>query len=317
MNLNILTNEEMLGVSAEWLENPQIVAELSKDPLGSAVHSKLQGAHHSVAEQTRLGAAIDAKLIELSGRLQTLDFLHDRNARALHNLLAALAEATGDADRAALYGELRALLFPEALRIVTRPYIHEAGAIVGLEHRVTPDVLRVLESIRVGERTLADIYKEWVQAGKDLGKTLQERARVQASIRRNGTEVATSRARQVRVRWIRAVRLLLDSIELLPLSAAARQALLAPLVQSIRQAIQRRAGTGAPPVPGDDVEPGTGPGIEPGMTPGMGDELGDDADSLDAASLAAELAELDELADIDELEDLIEIAAIEADPSIA
>jgi hypothetical protein len=303
MKLNILSNEEMLGVSAEWLKDPQILAELSKDPLGIAVLKKIKSAHGSVATQTKLRAEIDAKLTGLNKRLPELDFSHDRNARALHNLLAALAEATTDEERAELYNQLRALLFPEGLRIITRPYIHEAGAIVGLETRVTPEILRQLESIRVGDLTLADLYQRWVEAGKALGSALKERASVQASISGDGMHVSSGQARKVRVSWIRAVRLLLDLVELLPLSDQARQDLLAPLVRTINEAVLR-SGNGQSPVPADD-DVDADADIDPDADADMDDYLDEDGNILDAAGVAPEieaLAELDEVA---------------ADPSIA
>jgi hypothetical protein len=150
-------------------------------------------------------------------------------------------------------------------------YLEAAGAAVELEQRVTPDILRTLESICAGDQCLADLYRAWVQAGKELGRCVHERARLEASLGQGGSTTANTSSRKVRSGWIRAVRLLLDALDLLGLGAAAHEALLAPLRKAIQDARLRRASSQEPMSPpvADD------PGGDPGGDPEPGDDLAD------------------------------------------
>jgi hypothetical protein len=263
MNLHILTISVMIAITREWLANPLIVAEISKHPLGAAIWKEIARVHKLVSEFRQHRMSVETLLAKLTETVTALDFTHDRKSRALHTLLLGLADATNDPDLAKKLLELGALLFPHQLRINQMSYLDEAGAIVELEQRVTPEVIRTLESIRVGEQTLADVYREWVEAGHELGRKAQERARVEASITAQGSTAPKTQIRQVRAAWVRGVRLLLDTLDMLELSDATREALLAPLHKSIQDAMLRRS-QGSPIT---DAEPEFEPDVEPEATP--------------------------------------------------
>jgi hypothetical protein len=261
MNLNVLTVSVMVLITREWLANPVIVAELTKHPLGAAIWNEIARIHKRVSEFRQQRMAIEAVLAELTEKLTHHGDIHDRKARALHNLLLFMAEATNDPALARNLRELDALLFPDQLRIIHMSYFAEAGAIIELEQRVTPEILRTLESLRVGDQTLADIYREWVEAGHALGQCAQQRARVEASLSAHGSAAPQTRARKVRSAWIRGVRLLLDALDMLELSDATRERLLAPLQKGVRDAARRRDQNTEP-----DVEPEIQPDSKPADT---------------------------------------------------
>lgn len=250
MNLNVLSSEAMLGVSAEWLQNEELRRELEEHLLGKGVCAEIAKAHGHMAHQSRLRGEIERRIATLSTVLTSNYAIHGRKARALHLGLQALVVASDDPERTDRIEQLQRLLFPEELRIVTRPYMHVAGAAVALEQRVSADELRALEALRLGQESLADIYRDWVAAGKAIGKALHERSRLRASISRKGAQADKSNPRQARLRWIRAVRLMLDSLDLMPLSERGRELLLAPLVQFVKAAERRRANV----EPGDEPE---------------------------------------------------------------
>jgi hypothetical protein len=276
MNLSILTISVMVLITKEWLANPVIVAELTRHHLGAAIWKEIGRVHKLISEFRRQRMSVEALLAALTEKLTFLDELHDRKARSLHNLLLSLADATNNPAQARKLRDLDALLFPHQLRIVQMSYFDEAGAVIELEQRVTPEVMRTLESIRVGDQTLADVYREWVEAGHELGRLVQERARVEASLSVNGSTAPQTHVRQVRSAWIRGVRLLLDTLDMFELSDAARESILAPLEKSIHDAVLRR--NQGVPVAQPDIEPEPEPdidigdndidlAIEPGLAP--------------------------------------------------
>src|SRR5690606_29906935 len=115
-------------------------------------------------------------------------------------------------------------------------YVGQAGAIVDMERRVSADMLSTMASIRVGSQTLADLYQVWVSAGKVLGRRVQERATLQASLKPEGSNVPEVNASTQRFQWIRAVRMLLDAQDIIGMSKQARERLLAPLQSGIATA---------------------------------------------------------------------------------
>jgi hypothetical protein len=278
MNLNILAISVMVLITREWLANPVIVAELTRHHLGASIWKEIARAHKLISEFRQQRMSVEAALAKLTEKLTYLDDRHDRKARSLRTLLLALAEATNDPALARKLLDLDALLFPNQLRVIHMSYFAEAGSIIELEQRVTAETTNTLESIRVGDQTLADIYREWIEAGHELGRLAQERARIEASLSTSGSTAPQTRARKVRSAWIRTVRLLLASLDMLELSSAARESLLAPLEKSVQDAMLRRGQNGPGTNPDDmpdgepesepEGEPDTGPGDQPDIGPG-------------------------------------------------
>jgi hypothetical protein len=253
MNINILPTPAMIAISGEWLESPVIAMELCKRELGASLWKEIQAAHVLAVARSRERMAIEARITELIKLGVRFDDIHDDRAHVLYHLLLLLAAATRDAALAEFLRRVHALMFPHGLRIVHMSYLAEAGAAMELEVRVTPEILARLESVRVADQTLADIYRAWVEAGKELGRSAQERTRLERSLGMEGTTAPRTHARKVRSVWIRAVRLLLDALDLLDLSESTREQVLAPLERGIQTALARRAqGNGDID---DDIEP--------------------------------------------------------------
>jgi hypothetical protein len=293
LNTKVLQTRSMLNLSAVWLEDESMVAELGEHPLGAASCDHLRMAHEDLASQYSLKNLLTAELERLTEVLQVKDFHHDRKARALSGHLEALASGTDDAELASFYNEVRELLFPYGLRVVQFSYTEEAGALREIERAVTPELLRRLKGVRVGDATLADLYNDWVEVGKELGQLAQERARQQASLTRQGTAPAEVNSSHVRSGWIRAVRLLADALAVLPVSDEVREKFFAPLEACIAEALKRRqarAAGNAEPGAEPDTEPDTDTGTEPDTDTGAEPGLNADTGAAAAAPEAVEAA---------------------------
>lgn len=241
MNLNVLPTSVMIAITGKWLRDPALVREMLKRALGASIWKEIEAAYALIVERSRARMSIEAEVAQLVKLITRLDGIHDDRARVLYHLLLALADATRDAELAEFLRRVHALMFPHALRIVHMSYLAEAGEVAELEARMTPDILARLETVRVADQSLADIYREWVEAGKELGYKAQERTNLEASLGIQGTTAPQTSIRKVRGRWLRAVRLLIDALEFLDLPDDVRERLLAPLEQGISTALARRS----------------------------------------------------------------------------
>lgn len=284
MNLNALPSHSMTTISGGWLEHEDITAAVTAHPLGVSLWSELRRAHDRLVHQRNRRMAMQAELAGLIARITELCATHNRKARSLRNLITDLAEATDDPALGEFLASLDALLFPQRLRIVHMSYFEQAGAVLDLEQRMTPEILRRLETIHVADQSLADIYRAWVWAGTELGRLVQERARLEASLRRSGSAAPSTHARAARSTWIRRVTLFLDALDILELPDRVEEALLAPLEVGIAQALGRRARAS------EDTEPAVEPDIEPDREPDREQVAGPGIESSTAPLVAPDTA---------------------------
>lgn len=241
MNLSLLSTETMLAHSTEWLEQDELRALLEFDPLGQSILVKVAGAHDRLRKQQHQ-RTLTLRLVErLRDELEQLDATHDGAARAVYFALTALLHGLSGDERVAAFSQLRDTLFPEGLSVVNRSYLDEAGEAVELEERVTPEMLTLLASVPFADRTLADVYREWIAAGKAIGQHAQQRARIQASLSTDGTAAADIDVRSARRQWVATVVTFLRVLDLLDLPEKARETLVSPLQISVKAALASRS----------------------------------------------------------------------------
>jgi hypothetical protein len=255
MNLRALTTPTMLALSDGWLSDTETRDEISAHPLGAAAFGHLRETIQELTQQNHRCDGIAAEIARLTGELQTLGADHTRKARAFHNHLDALADATNDPERASHYRELKGFFLPQGLSITKRSYMEIAGATVEREQRAAPERMDQLENIRVGEYTLADVFRDWTAAGNAIGAHAQQRARLEASISRHGSVAAHASKARLRNKWIRALRLLIGAMEELPLSDRTRERFWAPLTKWLDA--RQQAGSSASSTPSMPSMPST------------------------------------------------------------
>ena len=264
MNLKALSINVMLAQSKRWLVDAGTRAPVEAHPLGAAALAEVQKAHDRLAMQSERRRQHELALAERTGRISGVSGRHDRKARALHAALQAAIEGTDDPVLARAYLELQQILFPEGLAIVARSYTYQAGAIEALERRITSDHLLRLAVIAVGDETLTDWYRAWVEAGHALGKLVTERDIMLKRAGRGGTVAMDLDLRAARTQWISTVRAFLAILDLIAIGQDTREALLSPLEACVAQA-QRYRGTPTSPAPD---APTDGDGAEaPGLAP--------------------------------------------------
>jgi hypothetical protein len=255
MNLKILPTNVMLAQSRRWLTEPELRDPLERHDLGAAMMREIRRAHDRLSLQSENRRKLAIALARLTRLISDCDVVHDSKGRALYTGLTSLAEGADDPELARLYLDLRDLLFPEGLLIVTRSYAYEAGAIEALERRVTPELLAQLESIPVGTQTLAAWYRAWVAAGHELGRLVGQRESLLARTTRGGSGTADVYLRAARGQWIGSVQTFLSALALMELAPELRESLLSALEAAVLQATRIREGGSEDP---DSDDPAAG-----------------------------------------------------------
>lgn len=205
-------------------------------------------------------------MARLTETVQSLSDRYIRKARALHGFCECLADSTDDPELASSCRALKAFLFPRGLSLLKRSYTEQVGAVLELETCMTPEIMRQLQGIRVGSRTLADLYNSWVETGKEMGDCVTERAHLQASLSREGTAAPQANRSIVRFQWIRAAHMLVAVVNGLPLSDEAREMFFA-LLEKTTEAARRRHKSHADEGVADDSDARSDADAEPAENP--------------------------------------------------
>lgn len=257
MALKNLTDEEMMGLSAAWIDPKRQRPALEAHPLLAAMLPQIASAHDGLlwpADESA-DAALDAARKALYQQGVTLDQRHDRKGRGVFNLLGALADLTDDPDLAAGYLALRKALFPtENLSVLSQSWRGEAGN----AHRIQDSVLgdkthaAALKALVLPEkRTLHDSVRDFALAGIELGKVEDKRANLTS-----GDEVEGSSAVATRNRWITVGNNLVRMVdEVLGLTGESRRAILGALEESERKASARSLTSRPSETPKDPTRP--------------------------------------------------------------
>lgn len=273
MNLKSLSIKTMISLSWFWLTDALALRVLRSHPLGLAMLEQIKQVHELIQELGMRRNQQQSLIAALSEMIAALDFLHDRKARALYNFFQALIAGSDDEEFVAWCEDMLQTLFPQGLAIINYSYADEAGEVMAIERQVPAEAVARMATVRVGEQSLADVYRAWISAGTELGQRVHERARMQARVAGNGTAVPEVSVVQARSAWIRMGRALLITADLMELSESDREALLSPLYRSVANA-ERSAGT-----PDGDVD---------AELPDAGDEDVMDAAPVDTDNVVAE-----------------------------
>lgn len=244
MNLKSLSNASMISLSAYWLKDAAAQRALHRHFLGAALNQQIALAHATLAELDARRRHGHSALERKNKDIAALSHTHNRKARALHCYLSGLCADADDPALADWAQKLLDLIFPDGLALINRSYVDAAGWAHVVSCQITADTLARMGSLSMGPHSLAEVYQAWIEAGVALGQRVHERAQLQASLAATSTAGAEISAVQVRSLWIRTVRALLVTIDLMKLSDSDRDALLAPLRKCVHSA--------ARPTPDDD-----------------------------------------------------------------
>lgn len=255
MNLNVLPIDVMLSHSGQWLGNPELRAKIDAHLVGAALLIEVGRVHDRLAGHVERRRQLAIALTRLTGMISDFDVGHDDLARAIHFALEALIAASRNAAQVERYRRLQVLLFPHGPSTVSPSCSHPAGAIAALQARLTDACVAELASIPVGDATLADWYRAWIESGQALVRHVYEAFHGGAG--RGGSAVDVADICAARLDWVNTVQTFLAALQYMDLDQETRERILRPLDASIAQAMRSRARDGQP-----GERPGARPGVE-------------------------------------------------------
>ena len=238
MKLNSLPTKTMLQHSERWLNDPEVRDIITAHPLGMPLLDELRRAHLELARAHGLRSLTLAEIDKLNALMDVVDDRHDDMARALYWGLQALIHA--DPVDAMRYHEAQQVLFPEGLHVIDYSYADESCAALAMKARVVPSLLALLDGTRLGKVTLGGVYRAWLAAGEELGRMFQKRAQLQVAVASDASSPTSSSQQDKRRSWIKAVRALLASVELMELTESQRQLMLSAFQDSVSRSQRRR-----------------------------------------------------------------------------
>jgi hypothetical protein len=208
MALKYLENAEMVAVSGPWVE-PSSHAHrvLSGRTLTAAVLTEVSAAHLRVLG---LLPNIHTRLGEIRQEQGVVDDRHDVLVRGLYHRLLAEEHLASDPAVAALFRELRELIFPEGLSITNRSYRHESGHGDIVNSRLSPEHRALLRRLGTHDGNLLQAVEEYLALAARLGELDEERAQFDE----NSHPLRKANA-EARNHWTRAITMMRMAVQMI------------------------------------------------------------------------------------------------------
>jgi hypothetical protein len=279
--MHLLSIEVMIALCQFWLSNSKASAILASHELGVAMRKQIVRAYQALRAVHLRRSDAKSELRRLTDISIELGKRHNNKAGSLFSMLHGLRKGTEDPDLAQLCKKLLMLCFPNGRRFINWKHVEQGGYADAMVEKLTPALRARMAMVVIGDQTLLDLCDAWLDAGQELGQNALDRAQMEASLASSSTSPSAVNIKKVCSLWRRTARALLENVELMELSHADREALLAPLESSVAQA--RRDQAGSSNEPADDAEPTPDdPADEPGDL-----DLDDDAGTGERSTATA------------------------------
>jgi hypothetical protein len=253
MTLHRMTRAEMVSATDPWVTPGHAERQVLEALLSAGVIRFLESAHGDVL--ATLNAAEAARVGGLNTDLSATNERHDDLARIVYfALLAHEILRRRQADGRAI-AELRAWLFPDDLHIVRAGFRESAGRAAARASQLTSERQTLLAAIPVQESNLLALVFDWNQAGGQMGALHDQRA--------TPGQVAGERVggREARGRWLRAVKTVLNALEIEAETNAGAQRIIERVANLQAEVRRRLSAGGSEPGDADDaVDPDAGSG---------------------------------------------------------
>lgn len=253
MTLHRMTRAEMVSVTEPWVTPGHPERQTLDALLSAGVIRFMESAHGDVL--TTLNADEAARVDGLNSDLAAANEGHDDLARIVYFALLAHEILRRRQANGRDIAELRAWLFPDDLHIVRAGFRESAGRAAARASQLTLERQTLLAAIPVQDTNLLALVLEWNQAGAQMGALHDQRA--------TPGQVAGERVgrREARGRWLRAVKTVLNALEIEAETNAGAQRII-ERVENLQAEVRRRLSAGGrePGEADDVVDPDAGAG---------------------------------------------------------
>jgi hypothetical protein len=256
MTLHRMTRAEMVSLTEPWVAPGHAERQTLDTLLSAGVIRFMESAHGAVL--ATLNATEAQRVGGLSSDLGATNERHDDLARIVYfALLAHEILRRRQADGRAI-ADLRAWLFPDDLYIVRAGFRESAGRATARASQLTPERQNLLARIPMQESNLLALVLDWNQAGTQMGTLHDQRA--------TPGQVAGERVsgREARGRWLRAVKTVLNALEIEAETHAGAQRII-ERVANLQAEVARRLSAGGSSEP-DDADDAVDPDADSGET---------------------------------------------------
>lgn len=197
---------EAVSVTEPWVTPAHPERQTLEALLSGGVIRYMESAHAGVVGA--LDPAEAERKSGLSSDLGATNERHDDCARITYYTLRAHEILHRGKPTGRAVSDLRTWLFPDDLNIVNAGYRESAGRASVRASQLTPEREALLTAIPVQDSNLHALFVEWNQMGAQMGALHDQRATP------GQTAVDRVSSREARGRWLRAVKAVLNALEI-------------------------------------------------------------------------------------------------------
>lgn len=256
--LDHLEIDEMLALTASWVEPSPMREAFLSIPEIAPLHAKLVQAHEALVA-AKAQRAPQNELKTLLEEETLVDARHDHLARGIHLALEAhlhflLSQNPPDFLKASLCQQAQRKLFPAGLSIVNASLLAESGntARVGRmlrsQEKGVSDFLKTIPAFEPN-KTLRDMVDDWIEAGTSLAEL--EHLRSSLTLK-EGAMSASSSPQAAKKAWNRIVSQVLFTLGVSDATADLADALRSPFEEAVERSSMRFPPT-TPPSVGEEA----------------------------------------------------------------
>ncbi len=231
-----LNNQEMISVSASWLDGNGWVFVGDNAPL-KQLYPRLQKAHSRLVEFDKRSSDFKREDRALTDTIATQNKAYDHLVCGVYWALIAGRYLELDPEAAKMYAQVSAGILPNGRSVVRSTFRNQAGAAIYAQEYLTPECVEFLSKVVYGDRTLYEAVVDMVEMAKKLAGSLDKRS--QLSIR-NSESFRRQEDREARNQWIEIATHILSMAEMIGMSADDMNRLRANYDDADAVAVRRR-----------------------------------------------------------------------------
>ena len=210
-----LDNQEMISVSASWLDS-KFGMFIGDDAPLKLLHPRLSLAHNRLVELDKRGRDLERQERELTDKVAQQNKSFDQLVSGIYWALVAGSFLAQDPKTAKMYEEVSLAILPDGRSVTKNSFRSQAGAAIYSQERLTPDYVEFLGKTSFENRTLHEEVVEMLDVAKQLGDALEQRSQLVAISNSAGRR---KEEREAREDWIKVATDILAMSTILEMSA--------------------------------------------------------------------------------------------------
>lgn len=214
MSAKDLDNQEMISISASWLDSKLGMFVGDDAPL-KVLHPRLSLAHSKLVEIDKRSRALERQEREYADNIAQQNKSFDQLVSGIYWALVAGSYLASDSQTAKMYEEVSLVILPDGRSVTKSSFRNQAGAAIYIQERLTPEHVDFLGKVVFDGRTLHEEVVEMLDVAKQLADSLEQRAQLAAISTSAGRR---KEERDTREDWIKVATDILSMATILEMS---------------------------------------------------------------------------------------------------